>query len=214
MIIPINEVLLGLIMRALLFLSLVTCVTAYIQVDDRRGQRPICDSSINVTKGKNYRYATLNNCKNACAETPRCDAISRYGGKTDSSPWHCWFYACGERKIEWEPQTAWGNGANLATTYFRTDVGPHNNETRYVNVTRYINVTRYNNASGSISSSNALPTQIKADCSSLQTRDVVLIAALCLVFFGAFLREFCEMNINPSMVEDDIFSPDKEGVEI
>ena len=122
----------------------------WVQESDYIGQRPVCDSSIDVTKGKNYRYQTLEKCKEACMSTARCDTISRfeYTGKTDSSLWHCWFYACGSQPSNtWEPQTSWGHGANKAVTYFLYTRGKQSakviNETRYVD--RIVNKTRYIN---------------------------------------------------------------------
>ena len=159
----------------LVVLAIVTMCDAqhvWVENTDHIGKRPVCDSNIDVTKGKNYRYQTLENCKQGCLDTPRCDTISRYvyTGKTDTSLWHCWFYACGpQTSTEWEPQTSWGNGADKAVTHFLltrgraptkiinrtinetlyidkvrwTDKTRWTNETRYIDKVRWTNETRY-----------------------------------------------------------------------
>ena len=117
---------------------------------DHIGKRPVCNANIDVTNGKNYRYTTLERCKQACVDTTGCDTISRYvyTGKTDTSQWHCWFYACGAQSTyQWEPQTSWGHGANKAVTYFLYTRGKQStkviNETRYIDKVRWTNETRY-----------------------------------------------------------------------
>ena len=117
---------------------------------DHIGKRPVCNANIDVTNGKNYRYTTLEKCKQACVDTTGCDTISRYvyTGKTDTSEWHCWFYECGAQSTyQWEPQTSWGHGANQALTYFLYTPGKQStkviHETRYIDKVRWTNETRY-----------------------------------------------------------------------
>ena len=113
---------------------------------DHVGKRPVCNANIDVTNGKNYRYTTLEKCKEACIDTTGCDTISRYvyTGKTDTSQWHCWFYECGTQSTyQWEPQTSWGHGANKAVTYFLYTPGKQSTKVIHVSTDRIVNKTRY-----------------------------------------------------------------------
>ena len=115
------------------------------------GKRPDC-LSIQIpgaTANKNYKWGTLEKCKETCIEEPtgKCNMLSRYGDltKSDNEPWHCRFYACPDpTNFNWIIQSEWGNYASECNTY-KMPIRHFTIESRYQNITRYINETIYNN---------------------------------------------------------------------
>ena len=90
-------------------------------ISGHTGERPQCPDSI-ITAGRSdgYKYATLQNCKNACENTLGCNAIVRFGGHSDASNWHCRAHSCNQDNITWVAEERWGNGAATCSNYFLT----------------------------------------------------------------------------------------------
>ena len=115
------------------------------------GKRPDC-TRIQIpgaAVNQNYKWGTLEKCKETCIEEPtgKCNMISRYGedSKTATTPWHCRFYACPDpTNFNWITQNEWGNYADECNTY-KMPIRHFTMESRYQNITRYVNETRYIN---------------------------------------------------------------------
>jgi hypothetical protein len=130
-------------------------------VKDQTGKRPECPFSIIPGANQNYKWGTLQQCKETCFNEPtgHCNALSRYGeaSKSATEPWHCRFYACADpSNFTWVTQDQWGNYPEEANTYLlpirhyqeETCTNIINNtrwvdKTRWVNKTRWINNTRW-----------------------------------------------------------------------
>ena len=115
------------------------------------GQRPDCIRIFipGATNNQNYKWGTLEKCKQTCIEEPtgRCNMISRYGESTYSATesWHCRFYGCpNPNNFNWVTQSEWGNKADECNTY-KMPIRHFTMESRYQNVTQYINKTNYIN---------------------------------------------------------------------
>ena len=103
-------------------LSLYMCSNPeWTAISGHTGERPQCPDSI-ITAGRSdgYKYATLQNCKNACEKTLGCNAIVRFGGHSDASNWHCRAHSCNQDNITWVAEERWGNGAATCSNYFLT----------------------------------------------------------------------------------------------
>ena len=87
------------------------------------GKRPDCPFAlIPGATNLNYKWGTLQQCKNVCIKEPtgRCNMISRYGeiSKAETVNWHCRFYACPDpSNFTWITQEQWGNYASESNTY-------------------------------------------------------------------------------------------------
>lgn len=115
-------------------------------VKDQTGKRPDCPFSIipGATVNKNYKWGTLEKCKETCYNEPtgHCNALSRYGevSKSATEPWHCRFYACADpANFTWVTQEQWGNHPDEANTYL-LPIRHYQEET----CTNIINKTVYN----------------------------------------------------------------------
>ena len=112
------------------------------------GMRPNCQQIPMMVTLDNYKYDTLNSCKNACISesTGKCNMISRYGEITKplTSEWHCRFYACPDPyNFTWIIQDQSGHYANECNTYI-LPLRHFTIESRYINITNIINKTQYN----------------------------------------------------------------------
>ena len=113
-------------------------------VKDQTGKRPDCPFSVIPEANQNYKWGTLEKCKETCLNEPtgHCNALSRYGevSKSATEPWHCRFYACSDpSNFTWVTQEQWGNYANEANTYL-LPIRHYQEET----CTNIINKTVYN----------------------------------------------------------------------
>ena len=87
------------------------------------GKYPDCPGAmINVNadtqESSKYYFKTLSQCKSLCESANDCNVVSRYSGKEDGEPWHCYFYNCPTfSDLIWVDQTNWGNGADGAQAY-------------------------------------------------------------------------------------------------
>ena len=110
------------------------------------GKRPVCDSVAIRSDGVNYQWGTLEGCQNSCLNEPTglCNIVSRYGTKSDTSNWHCWFYACKDHTYVWEPQTSWGNGASSSIVY-TFPYRHHQTQYKTVNKTNWVDKIRWTN---------------------------------------------------------------------
>ena len=113
-------------------------------VKDQTGKRPDCPFSVIPEANQNYKWGTLEKCKETCFNEPtgHCNALSRYGevSKSATEPWHCRFYACADpANFTWVTQEQWGNHADEANTYL-LPIRHYQEET----CTNIINKTVYN----------------------------------------------------------------------
>ncbi len=114
-------------------------------VSDKTGKRPNCPFSIIPGDvNQNYKFGTLQQCKEFCYNEPtgHCNALSRYGedSKVATDAWHCRFYACTDpSNFTWVDQTQSGDYANEANTYL-LPIRHYQEET----CTNIINKTVYN----------------------------------------------------------------------
>jgi len=113
-------------------------------VKDQTGKRPDCPFSIIPEANQNYKWGTLEKCKETCFNEPtgHCNALSRYGeaSKSATEPWHCRFYACADpSNFTWVTQDQWGNYPEEANTYL-LPIRHYQEET----CTNIINKTVYN----------------------------------------------------------------------
>ena len=113
-------------------------------VKDQTGKRPDCPFSVIPEANQNYKWGTLEKCKETCFNEPtgHCNALSRYGevSKSATEAYHCRFYACADpANFTWVTQEQWGNYANEANTYL-LPIRHYQEET----CTNIINKTVYN----------------------------------------------------------------------
>ena len=124
--------------------------TVWKKDTSHQGKRPDCMNIVVPPSDQNYKWGTLQGCKNGCIKEPtgRCNIISRYGEgrKSLTEPFHCRFYACEDPdNFNWVTQGQWGNYADECHTYIMP-VRHYTVESRIQNktITNYKNETIYN----------------------------------------------------------------------